>query len=377
MRALWLIDAVFDCDLRVRAGCDSLSHCCRLHVECVASLIFSCLQAQLTVANNIPAPLNVGVFGAAGKTYNAMIRFSNGAGKGFTRHLEDFNTEPDFLPDNRGLALKLFDVTGDKPFIYDQRNASTQDFMFTSAATPFVDNAAEALQYFQAVNRGQLELTKFLVKHPKIGIDFTKGAASGVVKSLLTTKFWGNMPVAFGADAAAKIELKPCNSNEFVLTAPSVDYFRHNLQAQLQSKSACYSMVARLYSDPKNTPVEQATQEWTVPNKVRIAILTIPAQPIDIDEGFCRDASFNSWHALAVHQPLGGIQRIRRAVYTNIARARTQFVKKEYREPTWADVQAARRTLNGKSLAPAIGLLEQQDARAHPYRGNQPISAAW
>jgi hypothetical protein len=51
-----------------------------------------------------------------------------------------------------------------------------------------------------------------------------------------------------------------------------------------------------------------------------VATLTIAAQDVDSPEGRalaaqCEAMAFSPWNALAEHRPLGGINRLRRAVY--------------------------------------------------------------
>ena len=65
--------------------------------------------------------------------------------------------------------------------------------------------------------------------------------------------------------------------------------------------------------------------------------IAIPAQEFDTParNTFCENLSFNPWHAVEDHRPLGGLNRIRKAVYEEIAVYRHAMNGNEiYREPT-------------------------------------------
>jgi len=47
--------------------------------------------------------------------------------------------------------------------------------------------------------------------------------------------------------------------------------------------------------------------------------------------------SFNPWHTLPAHEPIGGIQRIRKAVYTTMGQMRAQIGGFAFAEPTEDD----------------------------------------
>jgi hypothetical protein len=62
---------------------------------------------------------------------------------------------------------------------------------------------------------------------------------------------------------------------------------------------------------------------------VKLAELTIPSCDIDSfeakqEEHRLRDLSFNPWHAIAEHRPIGNIQRARRLIYQTSAKYRAR-----------------------------------------------------
>jgi hypothetical protein len=66
--------------------------------------------------------------------------------------------------------------------------------------------------------------------------------------------------------------------------------------------------------------IEDASLEWSEEDSrpETMATLRIPRQDaieIEAAEDRCERLSFNPWHALASHKPMGGINRLRKAVY--------------------------------------------------------------
>jgi hypothetical protein len=67
--------------------------------------------------------------------------------------------------------------------------------------------------------------------------------------------------------------------------------------------------------------VENASSVWNEADYpfVSVAKITIYAPQPDVDNAehmaHCEKLAFNPWHSLAAHQPIGSINRLRKAVY--------------------------------------------------------------
>jgi hypothetical protein len=83
------------------------------------------------------------------------------------------------------------------------------------------------------------------------------------------------------------------------------------MQFQIQLRSISDVDAAR--------DIENATTEWPESDHrfVTVATITIPPQDFDTPERrrVCEDLFFTPWHSITEHRPLGGINRLRRAVY--------------------------------------------------------------
>ena len=89
-------------------------------------------------------------------------------------------------------------------------------------------------------------------------------------------------------------------------------------------------------------PIEDASVVW--PEKlspfVTVARLRLPAQEFDSVEqlAFADNLSFNPWHSLAAHRPLGNQNRARKALYRELSRLRQAMNGVPHVEPTGDEV---------------------------------------
>jgi hypothetical protein len=66
-----------------------------------------------------------------------------------------------------------------------------------------------------------------------------------------------------------------------------------------------------------------------------VATIHIPAQSFRTPERerFGENLSFNAWHALPEHRPIGALNRLRKIVYDRVSRVRHEMNAVEGREP--------------------------------------------
>ncbi|HVY28983.1 MAG TPA: catalase [Polyangiaceae bacterium] len=259
-----------------------------------------------------PETARSGVFGMTGKSWPVYVRFSNGSSR----------YQSDSQPDPRGFALKLVGVPG-KKLIPGLEQELTQDFLFIDTpAIPF-RTPDEFMQFVRAAKDGPGKLLPRLIK----SFGFSRamgllwGAVSGEkVKSFSTHAFHTAAPIAFGK-SAAKLALVPAESNAG--TAPEVakgdDFYRLDLSARLARAPLSWTLRAQLFVDEASTPIEDASVVWSAP-WVDLATLTLPRQDPESARGreiseLVSQLSFDPWHAIEEHRPLGAIMRARGAVY--------------------------------------------------------------
>jgi hypothetical protein len=106
------------------------------------------------------------------------------------------------------------------------------------------------------------------------------------------------------------------------------DGLRKDLERQMQKSPACFDFMAQLQvlDKDKDMPVEDTTVRWREEDSpfVTVARIEIPAAAIarNMENNFCENLSFTPWHSLPEHEPVGGLNRIRKAVYQGISRYR-------------------------------------------------------
>ena len=100
------------------------------------------------------------------------------------------------------------------------------------------------------------------------------------------------------------------------------------LEETLQSQQVLFEFQVQLRISAQTMPVDDATVQWPESESPyrTVALVLIPRQEINTAEqkAVCRQLSFNVWHAIADHRPLGGINRLRREVYPISAAWRRQ-----------------------------------------------------
>jgi hypothetical protein len=96
-------------------------------------------EGELRVLPNLPDELAQGLFGHDG-VYTAVVRFSNAASQ----------SQPDAIPDGRGMAIKVLGVEGDV-VLADEQGGPTQDFIMINHPVFFARNVKDYLRLEQVL----------------------------------------------------------------------------------------------------------------------------------------------------------------------------------------------------------------------------------
>lgn len=340
-----------------------------------------CVMARFVVNDDIEEKYQVGLFAQPGmkKGYDAWIRFSNAS----VLREDDLKADNDDVRQNgsRGMAIKVMDVEGDMLSKDDGQSnqdflmintpefafANVRDYLRLDRILALSEKGNDAALFFLPLNLDALgepkdgespETTKERSKLKAImeaipafneftSVDLGGTKASiGVIKGKIERKtvrnpmqveYFGAAPFWFGAGQAMRFSAAPCEATDqapFVDVTPdnpSKDYLGEALtQTMKGKKDVCYDFKVQLRSvdadDPKleELKLEDATKIWSDDGTgyVNVARITIkvPQKP-DTDEAIehCEKLAFSPWHSLTDHQPLGGINRLRRKVYSDSA----------------------------------------------------------
>jgi hypothetical protein len=148
-------------------------------------------------------------------------------------------------------------------------------------------------------------------------------------------RYFSAAPFLFGDDRVMKFSARPRQPSDTAPTDVSApDYLRKALHARLTAPDATdivfdFQLQVRAAGDLSgtiDTDIEDACCEWDEQAHpfVTVATLTIPPQDFETDRQctVCERLIFTPWHGIAEHRPLGGINRLRRAVYEASAQLR-------------------------------------------------------
>jgi hypothetical protein len=97
-------------------------------------------------------------------------------------------------------------------------------------------------------------------------------------------------------------------------------------------------LLVQVQTDPRLMPLEHAGVVWSERRSPprAVATLRLPAQSFDshAQRAFADRLSYNPWHAMPAHRPLGNQNRARRRIYTELAAARQRMNDVTHIEPT-------------------------------------------
>ena len=104
------------------------------------------------------------------------------------------------------------------------------------------------------------------------------------------------------------------------------------------SEDVEFDILLQLQTDPFLMPIENNAVLWPTKLSPRVpaAVLRIPKQTFDSPEqlDFARMLSYNPWHSIPEHRPLGNQSRARKRMYCELSRLRQQMNGVEHYEPT-------------------------------------------
>jgi hypothetical protein len=285
------------------------------------------LRGELQVYPNLPAHLAQGMFKEA-KTYQVIIRLSTSPGA----------IQPDSQPAVKGFGLKIIGVAG-KKFLVEEADAVTQDFLMvndTIIPTGDVKSYHDMQLKLEKMVHGP-EFIQTVVNEAAVLADKVLEAVGSkkevpvVVQAHPNTHILGETYTTLGAirygDYVAKVGVAPLSENVQALAGKEVDVsepgaYRDLVVDFFHSQGAEYELRAQLCTDLKTMPVEDASIDWPQNQSPYQALgkIVIPAQEafsparhVYADEVL----SFNPFHCLPEHLPLGSINRVRIKAYAS------------------------------------------------------------
>ncbi|KAB7781943.1 Catalase-like heme-binding protein [Methylorubrum populi] len=303
------------------------------------------LKGELIVPA-LPGYLRQGLF-ASPATYPVVIRLSSAPG----------DIHSDTIPAPRGMAIKVLGVEGQR--LLQDDAGGNQDFLLVNIPTlsfgtigkyrqliGLLEKNAENPAFLQRAMAGVARGVEAAVEAVGIEPGATLRGLARDNDHLLGETYHSMAAIRFG-DYIAKISAAPLSDNVRALTGKAVGTVEDSTMRDLvvehfRREGAEYQLRAQLCADLDKMPVEDAAVLWPEelsPHQT-IATLRIPAQEAfsPARRVYGDDVlSFNPWHGVREHQPLGSIMRVRIAAYDRSTRRRHEWNAQPRVEPTTID----------------------------------------
>lgn len=288
---------------------------------------------EVIVRDDIPERMRRGIF-AKPQTFKAWVRFS-GPGPYITQDIDDVG----FM----SISLKIMGVPG--PKLMDDEKF-TQD-MFGVSTPTFVtaDTKSNAdLQHWSYKNASIFHFLKFRNSHV---LDFImQGLWLRTQSSPLESQYFSCVPYLLGEGQAMVYSFWSRRKTRMRIPRlplrPPANYLRLAMIETLATEDVEFDIKVQVQTDPFRMPIENNAVYWPPRHspRVPVAILRIPKQKFDSPEqiAFPNILSFNPWHCLPEHRPLGNQSRARNRMYKTLSTFRQSVNHLKHYEPTGDEV---------------------------------------
>jgi hypothetical protein len=291
------------------------------------------VRGEFIVHDNLPAELRHGIY-AQPHTYRAWVRFS-GPGPYITPDIDDVG----FM----SISIKLMGVPGPKLM---EEEKFTQD-MFGVSTPTFVTPDTEANAQLQIESLKNTQIYYFLNFRRSHVLDFImQGLWIKTQSSPFEAPYFSCVPYLLGEGQAMQYSVWPRAKRRTPIPRlplrPPDDYLRDAMVATLAQEDVEFDIRLQRQTDPHLMPIENNAVLWPekLSPRVAVATLRIPRQkfnsPAQLD--FDKRLSYNPWHCIPEHRPLGNQSRARRRMYDTLSKLRHTMNNVPLYEPTGDEV---------------------------------------
>lgn len=275
------------------------------------------VRAEFRVHDNLPPELRRGIY-AEPRSYPAWVRFS-GPGPYITPDIDDVG----FM----SMSIKLMGVPGpklldDEKFTQDMFGVSPPTFVTpdTRANAQLQIESLKNAQIFYFVNFRQHHILDFIMQ----------GLWIKTQTSPFEAPYFSDVPYLMGEGQAMQYSMWPKRKQRTRVPRlplrPPDDYLRDAMVKTLDQEDVEFDIRVQLQTDPHLMPIENAAVLWPEGLSPRrlVATLHIPKQKFasPAQLAFARRLSYNPWHCIAEHRPLGNQSRARKRMYETLSRLR-------------------------------------------------------
>ena len=291
------------------------------------------VRGEFIIHDDIPAELRHGIF-AQPRTYRAWVRFS-GPGPYITPDIDD----PGFM----SISIKLMGVEG--PKLMDEEKFTID---WTAVCTPtFVTPDTKANAQLQLESMKNAQIFYFLnLRRPHVLDLIMQSLWIKTQSSPFEAPYFSCVPYLLGEGRAMQYSVWPKSKQKTPIPRlprrPPDDYLRDAMVAALARGDVELDFRLQLQTDSHLMPIENNAVLWPerLSPRVSVATLRLPKQKFDAPAQmeFAKKLSYNPWHTIAEHRPLGNQSRARRRVYHHLSQMRQSMNAVPHYEPTGDEV---------------------------------------
>ncbi|MDQ6939131.1 MAG: catalase family protein [Verrucomicrobiota bacterium] len=286
-------------------------------------------RGEFIVHDNLPPQFRHGIY-AQPQKFPAWVRFS-GPGPYITPDIDDVG----FM----SISIKLMGVPGPKlvdteKFTLDMFGVSTPTFV-----TP--DTKANAQLQIESMKNAQIFY--FVNFHRPHVLDLImQSLFIKTQSSPFEAPYFSCVPYLLGDGQAMQYSVWPKSNKKTPIPnlphRPPDNYLRDAMVRSLTEGDVEFDIRLQLQTDPHLMPIENNAVLWPekISPRVSVATLRLPKQKFDslAQLEFAKKLSFNPWHTIAEHRPLGNQSRARKRMYETLAQLRHRLNAVPHYEPT-------------------------------------------
>ena len=287
------------------------------------------VRGEFIVHDNFPPEFKRGIY-AKPQTFRAWVRFS-GPGPYVTPDIDDVG----FM----SISIKLMGVP--EPKLMEEEKFTLD--MFGVSTPTFVTPDTRANSQLQLASLQNAQIYYFLnFKHPHILDLIMQSLWIKTQSSPFEAPYFSCVPYLLGEGQAMQYSVWPKTRKKTPIPSlpfrPPDNYLRNAMAAELAKQDVEFDIRLQMQTDSHLMPIENNAVLWPerLSPRVSVATLRIPKQTFDTpgQMEFAKKLSFNPWHTIADHRPLGNQSRARRRMYLELSKLRHSMNAVPHYEPT-------------------------------------------
>jgi len=291
------------------------------------------VRGEFIVHDGLPENLRRGIY-AQPHTYRAWVRFS-GPGPYITPDIDDVG----FM----SISIKLMGVPG--PKLMDEEKFTLD--MFGVSTPTFVTPNTKANAQLQIESVKNASIFYFLNFHRPHVLDFIMQSLwIKTQSSPFEAPYFSCVPYLMGEGQAMQYSVWPKTKKRTRIPRlplrPPDDYLRDAMIASLAEGDVELDVRLQLQTDPHLMPIENNAVLWPerLSPRVSVATLRLPRQTFNspAQMEFAKRLSYNPWHCIAEHRPLGNQSRARRRMYGELSKLRHTMNDVPHYEPNGDEI---------------------------------------